>query len=321
WTYSVAVVSGVILGVTSLTASAKEFISIGGGGTGGTFNTLASGVASRMNDTFDDVRFTVEGSAGSTENIRRIGSGDLQMGITFTGDSYLAANGLEDFAETGTVDNVRFLGFVFSAVSQLVTTADSGIESIADLEGHRISVGSAGSGTAQTMDRILEYFDLEDRVSTSYINGSQSSDQLRNGQLDAYHGQWGVPAGAIVDTTSSLDAKLISTYDELKDADFFDAYPFYSEAIIPAGSYSGIDYDVKSIRDIGILVASEDVSDDLAYRILESLYSEEGLEHMRAVSNTTREMSLENGVSGGNFIPLHPGAEQFWRDQGIELPQ
>ncbi|MEO1027070.1 MAG: TAXI family TRAP transporter solute-binding subunit [Pseudomonadota bacterium] len=310
---------GVSIAFLTTPALAKDFISIGGGGTGGTFNTMASGVGSLLTKKMGDVKFTVEGSAGSTENIRRIGSGDLQMGIAFAGDSYLAANGLEAFEQTGAVENLRFVAFLYSAVSQVVTTKDSGINSLSDLAGHSVSVGSAGSGTAKTMGRILDHLKLADGVSQSNVGGSGSSDQLKNGQLDAYHGQWGVPAGAIVDTTSSIDATLLSTYDELEAAGFLEAYPFYSKAIIPAGSYSGVDEDVTTIRDAGILVVSADVSDDIVYEAVKNLYSDEGLKHMLAVSNVTREMAADSGLVGAS-IPLHPGAEKFWKEMGADLP-
>lgn len=308
-----------LIATTALLAtpvSATEFISIGGGGTGGTFNTMASGVASRLSESMSDVKVTVEGSAGSVENIRRIGSGDLQMGIAFGGDAYLAFNGLEAFEETGAVDNIRYVAFLYSAVSQVVTTKDSGIDSLADLAGKRMSVGSAGSGTAKTMGRILDHLGIADDVRQSNVGGSGSSDQLKNGQLDAYHGQFGVPAGAIVDTTSALDAKLISTYAELETAGFLEAYPFYNKAIVPAGVYKGVNEDVVTIRDAGVLIVSADMSEDVVYEALSNLYSEEGLAHMLSVSKVTREMALENGLVG-SAIPLHPGAEKFWSEMGV----
>lgn len=316
--------SGLALGLTAIMStgvvSAKDFVSIGGGGTGGTFNTMASGVGSLLTKSTKDVKFTVEGSAGSTENIRRIGSGDLQMGIAFAGDSYLAQNGLEAFKKTGAIGNLRFVGFLYSAVSQVVTTQKSGIKSLADLAGKKMSVGSAGSGTAKTMGRILDHLKLADSVKASNVGGSGSSDQLKNGQLAAYHGQWGVPAGAIVDTTSSSDATLISTYDELKAAGFLDAYPFYSKATIPAGTYKGVDTDVTTIRDAGILVAGAGVSDEIVYEAVKNLYSKAGLDHMLAVSNVTREMSVKTGLVGAS-IPLHPGAAKFWKEMGQEVPE
>ena len=311
-----AIAAGILAALFATPASAKEFISIGGGGTGGTFNTLASGIGSYLTKTISGVKFTVEGSAGSTENIRRIGSGDLQMGIAFSGDSYFAYNGLEAFKDTGAVKNIRFVGFLYSAVSQLVVSKASGIGSLAGLKGKSISVGSAGSGTAKTMDRILDHLKLTGDVRTSNVGGSGSSDQLKNGQIDAYHGQWGVPAGAVIETTSAIEATLVSSYDELNDAGFMEAFPFYSKVVIPAGTYKGVDQDVTTIRDAGILVVGADVSAEIVYDVLKNLYSDEGLKHMLAVSNATREMGKENGLIGAS-IPLHPGAEKFWSEMGM----
>lgn len=298
---------------------AKEFISIGGGGAGGTFNTMASGVGSLVSKNISNAKFTVEGSAGSVENIRRIGGGDLQMGIAFSGDSYLAYHGLEAFKSTGKVENIRAIGFLYSAISQIVTAEDSGIKSIYDLEGKKMSVGSAGSGTQKTMMRLLDHLGLTDKVDIINMGGSGSSDQLKNGQIHAYHGLWGAPAGAIVDSTSSMNAILIDLWKDTKASGFFDKYPFYTEATIPAGTYANIDTDVHTFRDTAILVASSDLSAEIVYEITKKLYSKEGLAYMLQVSNATREMSLEAGLSGIS-IPLHIGAERFWKEAGIELP-
>lgn len=242
------------------------------------------------------------------------------MGVAFSGDSYLAYNGLEAFESTGAVENLRFVGFLYSAVSQVVALKSSEINTLADLKGKKISVGSAGSGSAKTMERVLDHLKMKDEVNLAYVDGSGSSDQLKDGQLDAYHGQWGVPAGAVVDTTSSTEATLVGMYDELEAAGFFEAYPFYSKAVVPAGIYTGVDDEVATIRDTGILVASADVSDEVVYEALKNLYSDEGLKHMLTVSNATNEMSLETGAVGAS-IPMHPGAEKFWKEMGAELPQ
>lgn len=303
---------------SSTVAHAKEFISIGGGGAGGTFNTMASGVASLVSKNMPDVKITVEGSAGSVENLRRIGGGDLQVGIAFSGDSYLAYNGLEAFESTGKIENIRAIGFLYSAISQVVTAKDSGIKSIYDLEGKKMSVGSAGSGTQKTMMRLLEHLELTDKVDIINMGGSGSSDQLKNGQIAAYHGMWGAPAGAIIDSTSSMNATLIDLWSDAKKSGFFDKYPFYSEATILAGTYPNLDHEVHTFRDTAILVASKDLSDEMVYEITKKLYSEEGLAYMLQVSNATREMSLENGQSGMS-IPLHKGAERFWKESGMEV--
>lgn len=309
-----------LLAATATSVEAKEFISIGGGGAGGTFNTMASGIGTLLSENIDNAKFTVEGSAGSVENLRRIGGGDLQMGIAFSGDSYLARNGLEAFKDTGKIDNIRVIGFIYSAVSQVVTEKDSALKSIYDIAGKKMSVGSPGSGTQKTMMRLLDHLNLTDKVDIISMNGSGSSDQLKNGQIDAYHGMWGYPSGAIIDTTSSMDSDIINLWDDAKSSGFLDKYPFYTKAVIPAGTYQGVDHDVETIRDTALLVASADVDDDLVYEITKSIFNEKGLAHMLKVSNATREMSIENGLAGAS-VPVHPGAARYWKEVGVEVPK
>lgn len=305
--------------VGSTAIAQRNFLSIGGGSTGGTFNVFSSAIGDYLSRTITGVNITVEGSAGSAENIRRIQGGDLEMGIAFAGDAYLAYNGLGAFADGGPYDQIRGVGFLYSAVSQIVTLQSSGITSLADLAGKQMAVGGAGSGTQLTLERLLTTLGIYDSITPVFVAGTNASSQLKDRQVDAYHALFGVPNAAVTDTSSTADIVILSSYDDAAAAGFFDEYPFYTRYVIPAGSFRGVDEDVVTFRDAGLWVVSADMDEDLVYEMTKAIYSEAGLEHMLAVTAVAKEMGLDNAVVG-IAIPMHPGAARFWTEMGVALP-
>lgn len=317
-TFALAVALAVALLASSVSAQ-RVFLSIGGGFVGGTFNVFAAGIADLLQQHFPNYNITVEGSAGSAENIRRIQAGEMEMGIAFAGDAYLAFNAMEVF-DDGPYDDVRAVGFLYGAVSQITALAGSGITSLEDLAGKRVALGQAGSGTHLSIERLLRHVGLFDQVTPVFVAGQAASDQLKDGQIDAYHSLLGVPNAAMVDTTTSRAAVILSTLEVAEATGFFEAYPFYSPFTIPAGSYRGVDVDVHTWRDAGIWVVSADMDAETVYQMTKTVFDAGGLEHMLRVTNVAREMGIENALSG-IALPLHPGAARYWTEAGLVLPE
>lgn len=315
---SIALIAfGLVLGSTAL--AQRQFLAIGGGSTGGTFNVFSSGIGDIVGRTIDGLNVTVEGSAGSAENIRRIQGGDLEMGIAFAGDSFLAFNGEGVFEDGGPYDKLRAIGFLYSAVSQIVTLEGNGIETLADLEGKTMAVGGAGSGTQLSLERLLTSVGVYDSITPVLVAGQNASDQLKNRQVDAYHALFGVPNASVTDTASTADIHLISSYEEAEAAGFFDEHPYYTEYVIPAGTFNGVDEDVRTFRDAGLWVVSADVDEELVYKMTKAIYDQAGLDRMLQVTNVAGEMGPDNALVGVQ-IPLHPGAARYWQEVGVSIP-
>jgi uncharacterized protein len=317
-TWIVLTVAAALVAAGSVLAQ-RQFLSIGGGFTGGTFNVFASGMGDYLSGQFPNVNITVEGSAGSAENIRRIQDGDMEMAVAFAGDAYLAYNALEEF-EDGPYDNIRAVGFLYGAVSQLVTLDGSGIRTFEDLAGKRVALGQAGSGTHLSIERLLRQAGMFDRITPVFVAGQAASDQLKDGQIDAYHALLGVPNATLVDTTTARDAHVISTYEVALASGFFERYPFYSEFTIPAGTYRGVDEDTHTWRDAGVWIVSAELDEELVYQMTKAIYDDAGLEHMLRVTNVARDMTHDNAMSG-IALPLHPGAARYWNEVGVPIPE
>lgn len=315
---SIALIAfGLVLGSTAL--AQRQFLAIGGGSTGGTFNVFSSGIGDIVGRTIDGLNVTVEGSAGSAENIRRIQGGDLEMGIAFAGDSFLAFNGEGVFEDGGPYDKLRAIGFLYSAVSQIVTLEGNGIETLADLEGKTMAVGGAGSGTQLSLERLLTSVGVYDSITPVLVAGQNASDQLKNRQVDAYHALFGVPNASVTDTASTADIHLISSFEEAEAAGFFEEHPYYTEYVIPAGTFNGVDEDVRTFRDAGLWVVSADVDEELVYKMTKAIYDQAGLDRMLQVTNVASEMGPDNALVGVQ-IPLHPGAARYWQEVGVSIP-
>jgi TRAP transporter TAXI family solute receptor len=307
-----------VVSLASVASAQRIFLSIGGGFVGGTFNVFAAGIGDYLGQQFPNFNITVEGSAGSAENIRRMQAGEMEMGIAFAGDAYLAFNAMEDFDDMA-YDRIRAIGFLYGAVSQITVLQNSGINSLADLAGKRVALGQAGSGTHLSIERLLRTAGLFDKVTPVFIAGQAASDALKDGQIDAYHSLLGVPNAAMTDTFTSRQAKILATLADAEAAGFFDAYPFYSGFSVPAGSYPGVDGPVETWRDAGIWIVTADMDEDLVYRMTKAIYDPTGLQHMLRVTNVAREMGLENALSG-IALPLHPGAARYWAEVGVDIP-
>jgi uncharacterized protein len=243
----------------------------------------------------------------------------MEMGIAFAGDAYLAYNGMEEFSDQA-YDGIRAVGFLYGAVSQLVVLKNSGIASYEDLAGKRIALGSAGSGTHLSIERLLRQTGMFDRITPVFVAGQAASDQLKDGQVDGYHALLGVPNATLVDTTTARDAVVLSTYQAALESGFFEKYPFYARVTIPAGTYRGVDDEVETWRDAGIWIVSDDMDEELVYQMTKAIFDAAGLEHMLRVTNVAREMGIDSALSG-IALPLHPGAARYWAEVGVEIPE
>ena len=293
--------------------------SFGGGPVGGAFQVFANAMALIMTDADPNLDIAAEGTGGSAENLRSVNSGDIQYGIVYSGDIFLGREGLlaDDPVK---YEDVRPVAALYGGVIHLVVTEDSGIVTVADLEGKRIAPGNAGSGAALSAERYLKHLGLWDKMTIEYLGYSQAASAMGDGQLDGFWILAAFPNASVTEATTVTKIKLIDTAAPGRESGFFDVYPFYAERALLGGFYDNVPDDVASFQDTAIWVAHKDVPDDLVYNALAAVFSPEGLERMNEAHPAAAEMTIENGLVG---IPvaLHPGAYRFWQEQGVEMPE
>ncbi|BBI59718.1 hypothetical protein HSBAA_10240 [Vreelandella sulfidaeris] len=173
----------------ALPASAQQ-LSIATGGTGGVYYPIGGGFAEMINNHIEGAQATAEVTGASVENMGLIMRGDADLALALADTVYQAYNGSGDF-EGRQIENIRALASVYPNAVQLVTLAESDIESIADLEGKRVSVGAPGSGTELNARALLEANGVSyEDFTPQRLNFNETADAIRDGDIDA--GFWSV---------------------------------------------------------------------------------------------------------------------------------
>ena len=315
---TVALATALVL-VFATGALAKKRYIIGGGPAGGTFQVVANAIqVYGPVKNSKDFSIRAQSSGGSVENLRTVNSGRVAFGTVYAGHLYLGRNGKMK-NDPNKYENVMALGYLYGAPAQLVVRQGSGIESVKDLVGKKVGVGNAGSGAFANCELFFSWLGVWDKIERNAMGYNDAAQAFGNEQLDAFWLFTAFPSGAVIMAAQTNDIALIDLNKEAVSSGYYDEYPYFSELTIPAGTYRGVDTPTPSFQDSTLLVANKDVSAEDVYKLLSMIYSPEGLKHMREQKKTFKEMSVENGVKGINpkYIPLHPGAEKFWKEKGV----
>lgn len=293
-------------------------LKLGGGPRGGTFEVIAAGLAEILKGSLAGVRITVIPTGGSVANLLAVERGDLATGLVFAGDAYLGRQGrLKE--ELPPTTGVLALTRLYGASAHLVVPRLSSIRNVTELRGRRVAIGSAGSGSAQTARRFFESIGLWESIIPIHEGYAIGIEDLHRGNVDAVWLQVGYPSDYLLEVGRAMPLRLINLYDSALAGGFFAAYPFYAYTSIPAGTYRGQDQDVLTFQDAALWVAGPAVSEELIYTALQALFSPEGLQRMHSIHPIARDFDIAKGLMGVD-IPLHPGAERFWQEQGVPLP-
>lgn len=290
-------------------------LQLGTGSTGGTYYPLGTEMANIINSNvegYDGFDVSAVSSGASVDNLANINQGEFELGMTVHLPALDALTGDGDF-EGVEIDNFGFMGHIYPEVMQIVTTEGSGIETIADLEGMRVAIGPPGSGTQAAAKLILEAYGLEDGDYDAYEEGfGDAAGRIQDGNLDASFGLLGLPAGSIEELSISQDIKMISLTDE--GLAYIEDNSGYEAMNIPADSYDFLEDDVQAITAYAILVGSTDtIDEDLGYEITRALFDNaDSVTHAQGM-----HLTLENALNGSNGLPMHPGAERYFEEQGL----
>ena len=304
-----------MLALPAVSSAAKRVV-FSGGPAGGTFQVVANAI--QVYGPIKEAKaFKVkaQSSAGSVENLRKVNKGRAQFGVVYSGHVYLGRNGrLKNDARK--YENVLAVSYLYGAPAQLVVRADSGIKSTRDLIGRKVGVGNAGSGAFANCELFFTHMGIWDKIERNAMGYNDAAAAFGNNQLDAFWLFTAFPSGAVIMAAQTNEIALVDLNKDAEEKGFYEAYPYFSRLAVPAGTYRGVEEEVPSFQDSALWVANAKVPDDVVYEMLSIIYTEEGLAHMRSQKKTFKEMSIENGAKG-IVTPLHPGAERFWKEQGV----
>ncbi|QNI02077.1 TAXI family TRAP transporter solute-binding subunit [Halomonas sp. SH5A2] len=299
----------------ALPASAQQ-LSIATGGTGGVYYPIGGGFAEMINEHIEGAQATAEVTGASVENMGLIMRGDADMALALADTVYQAYTGTGDF-EGRQIENTRALASVYPNAVQLVTLADSDIESLADLEGKRVSVGAPGSGTELNARAVLEANGLSyEDFTPQRLNFNETADAIRDGDIDAGFWSVGPPTSSIMNLATTRDIRLVGLSDE-EMANAREAVEVFAPYQLQEGLYEGMDETVQTIGIPNVLVVNSDMDEELAYQLTQLLFenTDELIAVHPAANDTTIEFTMESTP-----VPLHPGAIRYFEEVDAEIP-
>jgi TRAP transporter TAXI family solute receptor len=293
--------------------AADKLITILTGSPNGVYYPLGTTLSSIYGKALTDTDITAQATGGSVENLRRLEAGEGELAFTL-GDTLVdawAGNREAGFDER--FDKLRGVARIYENFIQVVTSKKSGIETLADLKGKRVSVGARGSGTALNAAVIFKAagFEFDDLAKVDYSPFGTAVRLLEDGALDATLQSAGLGVESIRHLLASGNARLIPIPAEVVAKI---GSPVYVGAVIPAGTYDGQTTDVATASVPNFLVTRAGVSDDTAYLMTKLLFAK--LDELVQTHPAAKGIDARRATAGMP-VPLHPGAERYYREAGV----
>jgi TRAP transporter TAXI family solute receptor len=254
-------------------------------------------------------------SNGSVANVHSLTAKLIEAGLVQADVAYWAYSGTEAFSGEDKHHKLRAVANLYPEAIHLVTRKDSGIRSVADLKGRRVSLDEFGSGTLVDARLILKAAGLsESDLKTIYLKPQFAGEKLLEGQLDAYFIIAGYPTKSVANLASRAGIRLVPIQGRLAKK-LKERYPFFTRLNIPAGVYEGIGA-TKTLAVGAQLLVNADSEDDLIYRITAALWSERARHVLVSGHPIGQQIQSKNALFGVK-IPFHPGAKRYYRETGL----
>jgi TRAP transporter TAXI family solute receptor len=316
WTTAGLLATTLAIAASGLAMAQQKTISIGTGGTGGVYYPLGGAIANVLSKALPNTQATAEVTGGSVDNLKLIASGQSELGFSMADAAADAFKG-EDKFKGGKVP-LQTLLVVYPNRMHVVTVEGTGISTMADLKGKRVSTGSPGSATEVMAFRVIEAagFDKDKDLRRERLGVAESVNAIKDRKIDAFFWVGGLPTAAVTDlaATQGMKIKLIDHAD-LVDKMNAKYGKLYSASTIAASIYPGMDKDNANTEVWNIIVTGNKMSDDDAYSIVKTLVEKKA--DLVAVHKEAESFSLENQIQERSPVPFHPGALRYFKERGI----
>lgn len=297
----------------SVPAQAAEFINVLTGGTSGIYYPLGVALSQIYGKAIPGSKTAVQATKASAENLNLLQAGRGEAGISL-GDSLSDAwKGNEEAGFKTPLNKLRTIAALYPNYIHFVAAADSGIKSLADIKGKRISVGAPKSGTELNVREILKaaHISYKDFAKVEYLSYAESVELMKNKQLDVTLLSSGLGVAALRDLATSQKVVFLTIPADIV-AKIND--PAFQVGVIPAKTYEGQTADVSTISVQNYLVTHSGVSAETVYTMTKSMF--ENLDQMSAAHAAAKAIKKESAAKNPP-APLHPGAEKYYREIGL----
>lgn len=291
---------------------AAQQLTIGTASSGGAFYVVGTGLAEIISREVEPLNVTAEITGGSAENVRLVGTGESDTGISNANDVYFGYTGTETFE--GQQYDLTGICSLHSSVLHIVTTESSGVTSIEDLKGKKVAVGPAGGGSIYPFQKILEAYGMsfENDITPSYLSYDDGIEQLKDGQVDCALVMAGQNASS-VQSLQATDKVVLLSVDEDKAAAINEECPFYYGTTIPASVYE-TDTDAYVLAARNVFYCTNDLDEETVYEMTKAIV--ENLDDLKQYHASLDEVKVEEMVDTAG-VPLHAGAERYFKEAGL----
>jgi TRAP transporter TAXI family solute receptor len=305
---SLTLVLGVVVGAQA--ADVKLILATGG--TAGTYYPFGGAMAKIWNSKIPGMNVTAQTTGASAENIRLINRKEAELALVQSDILDFAYQGKETFKEK--ITSVSAIAVLYPEIIQIVVRAESPIKSFADLKGMKVGVGAPGSGTEANFRQLLDVYGMKkEDVKGQFLSFAESADQFKDKHIDAFIVTAGIPNSAIMDISTQHSIRLLNLPPDIISK-LTQKYPFLSPAKVPANTYKGQTEDVNTVAVNAVLVASNELKEDVVYSLTKALFENQA--ELASAHAKGKELSLETAVKGVS-IPFHPGAVKYYKEKGL----
>ena len=322
-----AATAAALLAAPSAQAQEGENYLLATASTGGTYYPVGVALATLVKVKLqpeDGIGMSAINSAGSAENIALLRDGEAQFAIVQGLYGAYARNGSGPLEAQGPQENLCSLSMLWQNVEHFVMTselAETGtMADVAQAVGRSAALGSQNSGTLGSNEAILENLGYAlDDFDLIYAGYGPSAEAMQNGQAVLISTPAGAPVSAVTSlfATMSGDVTVLDFTDEQiaqANGDFEDLWTRFT---VPAGTYPGQEEDIETVSQPNFLAVRCDLPDETIYKITSTIF--ENLAFLQSIHPATNDMSLEAALPGLP-LPLHPGAQRYYEEQGLTIP-
>ncbi len=293
-------------------AAAPAFINILTGGTSGVYYPIGVALSQLYGSEIEGAKTSVQATKASVENLNLLQAGRGELAFALADSVAAAAQGDEEAGFKKPLDKVRVLAAAYPNYIQIVANKESGIKTLADLKGKKISVGAPKSGTELNARAILQAAGLSyaDMGKVEFLPYAESVELIKNRQLDATLQSSGLGMAALRDLAATMPVNFVDIPAEVVAKI---NNPAYQAGVIPASTYEGQTADVSTVAIQNLFVTQAGVSDELAYQMTKLMF--EHLERLGNAHSAAKAISLDKAAKNLP-APLHPGAERYFKEVG-----
>ena len=289
----------------------ENFIKIATGGTAGVYYPIGNAISEIINSEVEGVNASAQSTGASIANINLLADEKVEMAIVQNDITYYAVNGQDMFDKK--FENLRGIASLYPETVQFVTTVDSGINSILDLEDKRVAVGVKGSGVDANVRQILQMYDMSyDDIDEQFLSFAEAAAALKEGKIDVACVTAGYPTPSIQDVAAQKNIRIIPLTEEKITMLTID-YPFYTRTVIPAGVYQGFNEEIPTVSVMAILVATDKMDEQTGYNVTKAIFN--NTDKLVAAHSAAKSIEKKSALAGMGFIKMNEGAERFLKER------